>query len=163
MIWLKFKLLNYVTSLLKFWWLHILFKTIPYISLQSLMSWLPYIFRTYLLLLLFNKIQWHYVPLQGLSIYRFLYLKCSTWVPSPKRHNDLCSFTRQTIQHQSNWVYVQTTNAKKPEWFYKDIQDLLVVTPKENKDPFHHRGVECKSRKSRDNWSKCMAKITTML
>ena len=29
-------------------------------------------------------------------------LKCSTWMQSQKRQNDLCSFTRQTIQYQSN-------------------------------------------------------------
>ena len=27
--------------------------------------------------------------------------KCSTWVQSQKRQNDLCSFPRQTIQYQS--------------------------------------------------------------
>ena len=35
--------------------------------------------------------------------------------------------------------------------FYEDLQDLLELTSK--KDPFHHRGLECKSRKSRDTWS----------
>ena len=29
-------------------------------------------------------------------------LKCSTWVQSQKRQNDLCSFPRQTIQYHSN-------------------------------------------------------------
>ena len=29
-------------------------------------------------------------------------LKCSTWMQSQKRQNDLCSFPRQTIQYQSN-------------------------------------------------------------
>ena len=28
--------------------------------------------------------------------------KCSTWVQSQKRQNDLCSFPRQTIQYHSN-------------------------------------------------------------
>ena len=28
--------------------------------------------------------------------------KCSTWMQSPKRQNDLCSFPRQTIQYHSN-------------------------------------------------------------
>ena len=28
--------------------------------------------------------------------------KCSPWVQSPKRQNDLCSFPRQTIQYHSN-------------------------------------------------------------
>ena len=29
-------------------------------------------------------------------------LKCSTWVQSQKRQNDLCSFPRQTIQYHSD-------------------------------------------------------------
>ena len=29
-------------------------------------------------------------------------LKCSTWVQSQKRQNDLCLFLRQTIQYHSN-------------------------------------------------------------
>ena len=28
--------------------------------------------------------------------------KCSTWMQSPKRQNDLCSFSRQTTQYHSN-------------------------------------------------------------
>ena len=53
-------------------------------------------------------------------------------------------------------VYVPITNAKEAEveQFYDDIQDLLEVTPKKKKRcPFHHKGLECKSRKSRDTWS----------
>ena len=38
------------------------------------------------------------------------------------------------------------------EWFCDDLQDLLVLTPIK-RCPFHHRGLECKSRKSRDTWS----------
>ena len=51
-------------------------------------------------------------------------------------------------------VYAPTTNAKEAEveWFYEDLQDLLELTPKK-RCPFHHRGLECKSRKSRDTWS----------
>ena len=54
-------------------------------------------------------------------------------------------------------VYVPTTNAKETEFeqFYEDLQDLLELTPKKKKKryPFHQRGLECKSRKSRDTWS----------
>ena len=51
-------------------------------------------------------------------------------------------------------VYAPTTNAKKAkaEQVYEDLQDFLELTPKK-KSPFHHRGLECKSRKSRDTWS----------
>ena len=36
--------------------------------------------------------------------------------------------------------------------FYEDRQDLLEVTHTKS-CPFHHRGLECKSRKSRDTWN----------
>ena len=54
-------------------------------------------------------------------------------------------------------VYAPATTTKEAEveWFYEDLQGLLELTPKKKKKkcPFHHRGVECKSRKSRDTWS----------
>ena len=51
-------------------------------------------------------------------------------------------------------VYAPTTNAEETEveWFYDDLQDFLGLTPPK-KCPFHHRGLECKHRKSRDTWS----------
>ena len=50
-------------------------------------------------------------------------------------------------------VYDPTTNAEeaKVEQFYDDLQDLVELTP-EKRCPFHHRGLECKSRKSRFPW-----------
>ena len=50
-------------------------------------------------------------------------------------------------------VYARTTNAKEAEvqWFCEELQDFLELTPK--RCPFHHRQLECKSRKSRDTWS----------
>ena len=48
-------------------------------------------------------------------------------------------------------AYAPTNNAEA-EWFYEDLQDLLELTPKK-RCPFHYRGLECKSRKSRDTWS----------
>ena len=53
-------------------------------------------------------------------------------------------------------VYLPTTHAKEAEveWFYEDLQDLLELTSlHQKKSPFHHKGLECKSRKSRDTWS----------
>ena len=49
-------------------------------------------------------------------------------------------------------AYVPTSNAEEAEveWFYEDLQDLLTNTPK--RCPFHYRGLECKSRKSRNTW-----------
>ena len=53
-------------------------------------------------------------------------------------------------------VYALTNNAEEAEveWFYDDLQDLLELTPPPpKKSPFHYRGLECKSRKSRNTWS----------
>ena len=51
--------------------------------------------------------------------------------------------------------YALTSNAEEAEVerFCEDLQDLLELTPKKKKKrcPFHHRGWECKSRKSRDS------------
>ena len=51
-------------------------------------------------------------------------------------------------------VYASTTDAKEAEadWFYEDLQHLLELTLKK-RHPFHHRGLECKSRKSRNTWN----------
>ena len=50
-------------------------------------------------------------------------------------------------------VYAPTSNAEEAEveWFYEDLQDLLELTPQ--KMSFHYRGLECKSRKSRNTWN----------
>ena len=50
-------------------------------------------------------------------------------------------------------VYAPTCNAEEAEVerFYEDLQDLLELTPK--RCPLHYRGLECKSRKSRNTWS----------
>ena len=50
-------------------------------------------------------------------------------------------------------AYAPTSNAEEAEVeeFYEDLQGLLVLTTK--KRPFHYRGLECKSRMSRDTWS----------
>ena len=51
--------------------------------------------------------------------------------------------------------YATTSNAKEAEveGFYEDLQDLLELTPKK-RCPFHYRGLECKSRKSKNTQSK---------
>jgi len=50
-------------------------------------------------------------------------------------------------------VYSPTSNAEeaKVEWFYEDLQHFLKLTTKK-RCPFHYRGLECKSRKSRNTW-----------
>ena len=57
--------------------------------------------------------------------------KCSTWVQSQKRQNDLCfqgkPFSITVIQ-----AYAPTRNAEEAEveQFYEDLQNLLELTPK---------------------------------
>ena len=48
-------------------------------------------------------------------------------------------------------VYVPSTNVEEAEveWFYDDHSK----TNTQKRYPFHYRGQECKSRKSRDTWS----------
>ena len=51
-------------------------------------------------------------------------------------------------------TYASTSNVGEVEveWFFEDLQDLLELTPKK-RWPFDYRGLECKSRKSRNIWS----------
>ena len=51
-------------------------------------------------------------------------------------------------------VYAPTSNAEEAEveWFYEALKDLLELTPNK-RCPFHYRGLECKSKKSRNTWS----------
>ena len=49
-------------------------------------------------------------------------------------------------------AYAPTSNAEEAEQFYEDLQDLF-RTNIQKRCPFHYRGLECKSRKSRNTWS----------
>ena len=51
-------------------------------------------------------------------------------------------------------AYAPTSNAEEAEveWFYEDLQDLLELTP-QKRCPFHYRGLEWKSKQSRNTWS----------
>ena len=51
-------------------------------------------------------------------------------------------------------AYAQTGNAEEAEveWFYEDLQYLLELNT-QKRCPFHYRGLECKSRKSRNTAS----------
>jgi len=48
-------------------------------------------------------------------------------------------------------VYAPTSNALRAE-VEQFCEGLLELTPKK-RCPFHHRGLECKNRKSRDTWN----------
>ena len=80
--------------------------------------------------------------------------KGSTWLQSPNDRMISVCFPGKTFNIRVAQVYAPTTNAKEVEGkqFYEDKQDLLGLTPKK-RCPFHHMGLECKSRKSRDTWS----------
>ena len=51
-------------------------------------------------------------------------------------------------------VYSLASNAEEAEveQFYEDLQDFL-RTNTQKRCPFHYRGLECKSRTSRNTWS----------
>ena len=68
--------------------------------------------------------------------------------------NNLSSFPKQTIQYHSypSLYPDQYAEEAEIEQFYKNLQDLLINT--QNRCPFHYRGLECKSMKSRDTLSK---------
>ena len=53
---------------------------------------------------------------------------------SQKQQNDLCSFTKQTIQYNGNSSLCPKSNTEEAEvkQFYEDLQDLLELTPKKD-------------------------------
>ena len=70
---------------------------------------------------------------------------------SQKWQNDLC-FQGKPFNITVIQVYAPTSNAEEAEEFYEVLQDLLELTPPK-RCPFPYRGLECKSRKSRETWS----------
>ena len=71
-----------------------------------------------------------------------------------KMTNDLCLFLRQTIQYHSNprlcpeqqcWISWSWMILWRPTRPFR--------TNNQMRCPFHYRGLECKSRKSRNTWS----------
>ena len=83
-------------------------------------------------------------------------LKCSTQAQSQKWQNDLSLFPRQTIQHHSNpslypnhwcqrsWSWLVSWRPTTPSRTNSKIKK------KKKRYLFHHRGLECRRRKSRD-------------
>ena len=63
-----------------------------------------------------------------------------------------------------NQVYAPTSNTEEAEveWFYEDLQDLLELTSKK-RCLFHYRGLECKSRKSRNTCCCCCCWVTSVV
>ena len=78
-------------------------------------------------------------------------LNAGTWAQSQKQQDDPVPFQGKPFNITVIQVYAPTTKAEV-KWFYEDLEDLLDLTPKK-RCPFHHRGLGCESRKSRDTWS----------
>ena len=71
-----------------------------------------------------------------------------------KKQNDLCSFPRQTIQYHSNPSLCPNQECWRSwSWtvLWRPIRSFRTNTQK--RCPFHYRGREYKSRKSRNTWS----------
>ena len=73
---------------------------------------------------------------------------------SQKWQNDLCLFPRQTIYYHRNPSLCHDQQCWR-SWSYmilgRPTRPPRINTPK--RCPFHYRGLESKSRKSRDTWS----------
>ena len=70
--------------------------------------------------------------------------------------NRLNSVYFQGIPFNTTAIYVPNTNAKEDEveWFCEELQVFLELTAvKDVFFFFHHKGMEWKSRKSRDSWN----------
>ena len=80
--------------------------------------------------------------------------KCNTWVQPQKRQNDLSSFPKLSIQHHSNTSLCPNHWCQR-SWSRKVLRrptrPFRTNTPK--RCPFYYRGLEHKSRKSRNTWS----------
>ena len=77
-----------------------------------------------------------------------------TWVQSQKQQNDFVYFQGKVFNITLIQVCASKTNAEEVEVeeLYEDLEDILKLTlPKDAF--FYYRGLECKSRKSRDTWS----------
>ena len=81
-------------------------------------------------------------------------LKCSTWVQSQKWLNNISLFPRQTIQYHSNpSLCFNHWCRRSRSWtvLWRPIRPSR--TNNKKRYPFHLRGLECQSGKSRDTWS----------
>ena len=73
---------------------------------------------------------------------------------SQKWQNDVCSFPGQTIQYHSNPSLCSDQQCWRSwSWTVLWRPIRLYRTNTQKRCPFHYRGLECKSRKSRNTWS----------
>ena len=78
-------------------------------------------------------------------------LKCSNWMQSQNDRMISMHFQGKRFNITVIQVYAPTSNALRAE-VEQFCEGLLELTPKK-RCPFHHRGLECKSRKTRNTWS----------
>ena len=73
---------------------------------------------------------------------------------SQKRQNNSVRFQGKPFNTTVIQAYTPTSSTEEAEveWFYEDLKDLLELTSPQ-RCLFHYRGLECKSRKSRNTWS----------
>ena len=64
--------------------------------------------------------------------------------------------TRTSVGKEMSVLFNMLSTFAEIGQFYEDLKDSLEVTHTKS-CPFHHRGLECKSRKSRDTWSNRQA------
>ena len=81
-------------------------------------------------------------------------LKCSIWMQSQNNRMISVCFQGKPFNIMVIQVYSLTNNVEEAEveQLCEDLQDLLELTP-QKRCPFHYRGLEWKSRKSRNTWS----------
>ena len=71
-------------------------------------------------------------------------LKCSTWMQSQKRQNDLCSFPRQIIQYHGNpSLCPRPVMLKKLKLNSSMNPTRPSRTNIQKRCPFHYKGLEC--------------------
>ena len=99
---------------------------------------------------------WESLRRNGVALRVNKSLKCCTWVQSQKWHNDLCSFSRQTIQHHSNPSLSQLLMLKKLK-LNGSMKTYRPSRTNTKKDVLFIIGLEYKSRKSRDTWNNKQA------
>ena len=69
--------------------------------------------------------------------------KCSTWMQSQKRQNDLCSFPRQTIQYHGNPSLCPNQLCRSWSWMVLWRPTRPFRTNIQNRCAFHYRGLKC--------------------
>jgi len=70
------------------------------------------------------------------------------------QNDDLCSFPSQTIQYHGNQSLCPNRKCWRSwSWTVLWISARPFITNTQKRCPFHYRGLECKSRRSRNTWS----------